>query len=125
MNNLFVACGLSSHWLRRNEWGSRGLADSLVGFTVFGAVFLVADRFWPAKMGGGDIKMMSGIGAWLGLETAFFALTIAFTCGALLGIAGLALGKARSKTQFPFGPFLAFGSLMAVLCPRGLLGWTA
>jgi hypothetical protein len=63
MNNLFVACGLTSHWLRRNEWGSRGLADSLVGFTVFGACFSCRGPVLARKDGGGDIKMMSGIGA--------------------------------------------------------------
>jgi prepilin signal peptidase PulO-like enzyme (type II secretory pathway) len=123
MNNLFVACGLLSFWIRRGEWGSKSLLDSLLGFTVFGAVFLFIEAVWPARLGGGDIKMSSGLGAWLGLEKGFEALTLAYGLGALLGIAGMLLGKTQLKSKIPFGPFLALGGLASACLPSGVLGW--
>jgi prepilin signal peptidase PulO-like enzyme (type II secretory pathway) len=114
---------LLSFWARRGEWGSKSLLDSLLGFAVFGAIFLFVEALWPARLGGGDIKMSSGLGAWLGLEKGFEALTLAYGLGALLGIVGLVLGKTRWKSKIPFGPFLAFGGLASACLPNWALGW--
>lgn len=123
MNNLFVATGLLSFWLRRGEWGSRNFKDSLIAFAVLGAVFLLVDWFWPDRLGGGDIKMMTGLGAWLGLNGSFAALMVAYGLGALLGLLGLFFRRAGWKTRFPFGPFLSVGGLVSVLCPCVFWGW--
>jgi prepilin signal peptidase PulO-like enzyme (type II secretory pathway) len=125
VNNLFVACGLLSFWLKQDEWGGRSVRDSLFGFIVVGAIFILIESLWPARLGGGDIKMVSGLGAWLGLEGAFHALTIAFALGAALGLIGMAIGKTHRKTKIPFGPFLAIGGGVVVFCPYGWLGWNA
>lgn len=123
VNNLFVACGLLSFWVRGNDWGSKSLLDSLLGFAAFGAFFLILEAFWPARLGGGDIKMSSGLGAWLGVEKGFEALTVAFGLGALVGIVGMLSGKARWKSKIPFGPFLALGGWVSVWLPNWVLGW--
>jgi leader peptidase (prepilin peptidase)/N-methyltransferase len=123
MNDLFVAGGLLSFWLKRDGWGSQSFLDSLFGFMVFGTFFLCVERFWPAHLGGGDIKMMAGLGAWLGLENGFEALTIAFALGAFVGTGKWMMGMAQWKSKLPFGPFLATGGCLAVFLPKGILVW--
>ncbi len=85
----------------------------------FSLLWLVSKGKW---MGLGDAKLMIGIGFMLGLSAGTAAILLSFWIGAgvsILGILGLALfakQKAVSlKTAIPFGPFLAFGTLLVFL----------
>lgn len=64
-------------------------------------------------MGFGDIKLMAGMGFFLGLSGGVSALMIAFWIGAIISIVLLALTHSRytMKSEVPFGPFLVFGTL--------------
>jgi len=74
-----------------------------------------------AWIGFGDAKLALGMGWFLGLEQAFFAVTIASWIAAAVGIVLIALGKipgvsARfrhftAKSEIAFGPFLIIGTL--------------
>ncbi|GAB5603616.1 A24 family peptidase [Thermus sp. FJN-A] len=59
----------------------------------------------PVAMGYGDVKLLGALGAWLGP----YALLALF-----LGVfAGAALGLLFRKRKIPFGPYLAFGGVVA------------
>jgi leader peptidase (prepilin peptidase)/N-methyltransferase len=79
--------------------------------------------FWPGGgMGFGDVKMALFVGVVLGgsVLVAFFA---AFLVGSILGLYLVLVRKSSRKTKLPFGPFLAFGSVLAVLFGDAILGW--
>ncbi|MHB0979765.1 MAG: prepilin peptidase [Thermoleophilia bacterium] len=78
-----------------------------------GAGFLlVLGLLWAGGMGMGDVKMALMMGAVLGASTivAFF---VAFFVGGVGGALLLATKAKGRKDRLPFGPYLAFGSLVA------------
>jgi leader peptidase (prepilin peptidase)/N-methyltransferase len=93
-----------------------GWLDSLVGIALGGGVLLaVAVGFALATgkegMGGGDIKLLAMIGAFLGWKSIIFVLVASSLAGALIGSAYL-LAKSRDRGEpIPFGPFLALGAI--------------
>jgi leader peptidase (prepilin peptidase)/N-methyltransferase len=90
-------------------------AELLIG-GVAAALFLgIAWLIYPAGMGLGDVKMTLMIGLALG-RYAGVALFAAFAISLLPSIAVLVLkGPRGRKVSFPFGPFLAFGAMVAIL----------
>jgi leader peptidase (prepilin peptidase)/N-methyltransferase len=70
-------------------------------------------------MGMGDVKLALCMGFFLG-AAVIPALFIGFIAGALAGIVLLAGGRS-AKTAIPFGPFLAFGAVVALVCGDQLL----
>ncbi|MHB1343520.1 MAG: prepilin peptidase, partial [Thermoleophilia bacterium] len=71
-------------------------------------------------MGMGDVKMALMMGAFLGAST-IVAIFLAFLVGGVGGAILLAARLKGRKDRLPFGPYLAFGSLIAVLAGSQLL----
>jgi prepilin peptidase CpaA len=65
-----------------NGWA--GLGDALVG-TVVG-LFCLLPLYAVGGMGAGDVKLMAGIGAWLGAATTFYAFCVSTVVGAVMAI---------------------------------------
>ncbi|MBI4345542.1 MAG: prepilin peptidase [Elusimicrobia bacterium] len=63
--------------------------------------------FKKEAMGGGDIKLLAGVGAWTGALGAFDCLIVASLLGSLYGGALLARRKVKRQDPIPFGPFLS------------------
>ena len=74
-------------------------------------------------MGGGDIKMMAMVGAFMGWKAIFLTTFIGSLSGSLVGIfLMVAKGKGR-KSKIPFGPFLALGALATLFFGKVILQW--
>ena len=101
---------------------SRLPENLIAGAAAGGIMFLVAIAY-PAGMGMGDVKLAGVMGLYLGASVAP-ALFIGFAAGALVGI-GIVLvrGAAARKQGVPFGPFLAFGGIVALLYGPELIDW--
>jgi leader peptidase (prepilin peptidase)/N-methyltransferase len=87
------------------------LVDSLIGTAVGGGLILLIAVFYKAVrktdgMGGGDIKLMAMIGAFLGWKMVFPVLFVAALFGSFYGI-WLMRGDGNGKTAVAFGSFLA------------------
>lgn len=84
----------------------------------YGVLWALATGYWKMTgrhgMGGGDLKLLGLIGAFLGWESTYIALFIAAITGGIMGIALLLSGKGRNYA-IPFGPYLALGGLVAML----------
>ena len=94
--------------------------DDLPELLVAGAgaflLLLLAALAYPAGMGMGDVKLAGVLGLYLGRAVAP-ALLAAFLAGALVGLAMIAReGAAVRKKGVPFGPFLALGGIVGLLC---------
>lgn len=63
------------------------------------------------SMGGGDVKLLAMIGAFLGWEKAILTFFIAPFLGIIIGIYNLA---AKKDHTIPYGPFLSLASLIAL-----------
>lgn len=99
------------------SWG-----QSLVGSFLGGGILLFIAIISQGAMGGGDIKLMLAAGLSLGGSGVLVALFAAFVTGALGGGVMLATGVKQLKEPIPFGPFLAFGILVASLWGEALIG---
>jgi leader peptidase (prepilin peptidase)/N-methyltransferase len=75
-------------------------------------------------MGGGDVKLLAMIGAFLGgWKPILFVILVGSFLGCLVGIP-LMLSKGRdSKYAIPFGPFLAAGAIIYLLWGMNTLAW--
>lgn len=88
--------------------------DTILGM-IFGGGILLLLALVPNAMGGGDIKLMFAIGAYLGLNKTLWALILAFIMSSIISI-GLILFKIKgTKDYIPFGPFLSLGSFISLL----------
>ena len=93
----------------------------LAGSLGAAAFMFTLAMIWPGGMGPGDIRMALFMGAVLG-KYVILALFLAFLFGGVVG-GYLVLSKRRSrKDKIPFGPYLALGSVLAVLAGQTLLG---
>jgi len=114
-----LAAALLFSFLPGGDWKGSAAGALLGGGILHATAFLYEKVRGAEGMGGGDIKLLAMIGAFLGwrgtLATIFF--------GALLGAAGgiLAMRKGGEglKTAIPFGPYLC----VAALAARYLGGW--
>jgi leader peptidase (prepilin peptidase)/N-methyltransferase len=102
--------------------------DSLIGILGGGGIlYLVALVFkrltGKEGMGGGDIKLLAMIGAWMGWKAIPFVILAGSLTGALIGGVSLALAGKGLGTRIPFGPFLALGALVQLFFGREILSW--
>ncbi len=92
---------------------------ALSGFLVF---LFIAFFFQKAtgkdSLGGGDIKLIAAIGAFLGVWGTLF--TVLFS--SLIALVILIILKHDRKKHFPFGPFLIIGALVYILAGNTLIG---
>jgi leader peptidase (prepilin peptidase)/N-methyltransferase len=68
-------------------------------------------------MGGGDVKLLALIGAFLGIKSLPFVILVSAVLGSLVGLAAVLIaGNWRQGgwrvTAIPYGPFLAGAALL-------------
>ena len=104
--------------------GSPTLQEAAIGAVAGGgALWLIAIlgtwAFRKEAMGGGDIKLMTMIGAFLGWQGALLTVFL----GALAGTLVFVPIAWKSDRLVPFGLFLAVGAALALYLGDPLLDW--
>jgi leader peptidase (prepilin peptidase) / N-methyltransferase len=107
--------------------GKQALGMALLGAAVgFGMLWLVAIAgewmFKQEAMGGGDIKMMAMVGAFLGWQGTLLTVFLGALIGSLIFVPLSLLGH---KKLVPFGIFLAIGAAATDLVGPMILSWYA
>jgi leader peptidase (prepilin peptidase) / N-methyltransferase len=98
-----------------------GLSERAIAAAAAGGVFFLVVLAYPAGMGLGDVKLAATMGLFLG-RAVVPAILIALLAGSLVGIALLVRhGSKARKMAVPFGPFLALGGVVALLCGDQLI----
>ena len=105
--------------------GLPGLTTALIGATVgFGLLWIVGTvGTWVFKedaMGGGDVKMMAMVGAFLGWQGVLLTIFLGALTGSLVFVPLLLAGQ---KKLVPFGIFLSIGAAIAYGFGPAILGW--
>ena len=62
-------------------------------------------------MGGGDIKLLAMIGAFLGWQSLLYVIFASSLLGSIVGLAAMARQRKGGQTRIPFGPFLSLAAL--------------
>lgn len=100
-----------------------GLVPALLGAALGGGLFLLIALLSRGGMGGGDIKLIAMIGAFLGWQAVLLTTFLAAVVGGLVGLVlMLAFGKGR-KYAVPFGPFLSAAALVCLLWGNQMIDW--
>jgi len=102
--------------------------ESLLGILVGGGLlFLIAVGYkWITGrdgMGGGDIKLLAMMGAWLGWKAIPFIILASSLIGLLVGGGSGLLLKKGLRAKIPFGPFLAIASLIYIFFGPEVIRW--
>ncbi|CAN5668189.1 A24 family peptidase [soil metagenome] len=101
------------------------LQDAVLGAAIFGGFIFAIAFIYPAGMGGGDVKLAFVLGTFLGyLDTpgvVVVGMFLSFLVGSVIGVATILAGGGGRKTQVPFGPSLALGTVIAIFAGRPLL----
>jgi len=102
--------------------------NSLIGLLVGGgSLFLVATLYqWLFKregMGGGDVKLLAMIGAFLGWKAVIMTILMGSFIGSLSGIILMMFKGKDFKYAIPFGPFLSLGAVISLFFGEQLINW--
>jgi leader peptidase (prepilin peptidase)/N-methyltransferase len=74
-------------------------------------------------MGGGDIKLLAMIGAFLGWQGVIFTIMASSLIGTIVGIAVMVKAGKSMKLAIPFGPFLAAGAVLHLFFGPRIIHW--
>jgi leader peptidase (prepilin peptidase)/N-methyltransferase len=112
-----------SFFLQGHSW-----LNSLLGILLGGgSLLLVAYGYqWltgKEGMGGGDIKLLAMMGAFLGWKSIPFIIFASSLIGSVIGITIMLIQKKDSKLAIPFGPYLAFAAVVYIFYGRQIVHW--
>ena len=91
-----------------------GIRDSLTGFFVGGSIFYLLAIITKGGIGGGDIKFIAGVGALIAWQKVLLVIFLGAFLGSCIGLPLILMKKKNRKSEIPFGPFLAAGTLIAI-----------
>jgi leader peptidase (prepilin peptidase)/N-methyltransferase len=102
--------------------------NSLLGILLGGgSLFVVATLYqWFFKregMGGGDVKLLAMIGAFLGWDAVILTILLSSLIGSITGIIIMVLKGKDFKYAIPFGPFLSLGAVIALFYKNEIISW--
>ncbi len=102
--------------------------DSLLGILLGGgSLLLVASGYqWltgKEGMGGGDIKLLAMMGAFLGWKSVLFIVFASSLIGSVFGVTMMLIQKKDSKLAIPFGPYLAAAAVLYIFYGQELIHW--
>jgi leader peptidase (prepilin peptidase)/N-methyltransferase len=108
-----LAAGILMSFLPGGDWKASLAGALLGGGVLYGTAFLYEKIRGAEGMGGGDVKLMAMIGAFLGWQGAIATIFLGSVLGAAGGLLAMRKGGEGMKTAIPFGPFLCAGALLA------------
>lgn len=109
-------------------WLPPGIVDALIGAAAGGGVlWLIGEAYYRYSgqegMGGGDVKMLAMIGAFLGWKLVILTLVLSSVAGSVIGVLVIATRRGGMKHELPYGTFLALAALAASLAGDRVVAW--
>lgn len=77
-------------------------------------------------MGGGDIKLFTMTGLFLGIKGGILTILLSIYVGAIYGVGTIIYSKIKNKeynSMIPYGPFISVGALITLLYGNNILSW--
>jgi len=123
----FILIAVKGFNLRPVSYDPRPMFDSLLGIIVGGGIIYLTGKLFDLvyfkilkrppiqgeteSMGGGDVKLLAMIGAFLGWQKVIFVFFLAPFFGAIVGVINL---LAKKDHTIPYGPFLSFAAIFSI-----------
>lgn len=119
-----IVIGFASSFFVPDHTWLASLAGILVGGGIlYGVAWGYRALANKDGLGGGDIKFLAMIGAFLGAKGALATLILSSFLGSLLGVFLIVLRGKKGTTAIQFGPFLALGAVAAFFFGEPLWQW--
>ncbi|MGB3096153.1 MAG: prepilin peptidase [Candidatus Deferrimicrobiaceae bacterium] len=108
-----LAAGILLSFLPGGNW-----KGALAGMVLGGGILFVTAAVYHKVtgiegLGGGDIKLLAMIGAFLGWRGALFTIFFGSMLGVAGGLVAMRKGDEGLKTAIPYGPYLCAAALFA------------
>lgn len=120
-----LVVGLATSWMTSEPGWIASILGAAIGFSLFYAFAWAYERSaGRAGLGGGDVKLLAMIGAFVGPLGVFWTVLISSVVGTVAGVAW-AISQRRREVMgvaIPYGPFLVIGSLCYYLLD-GMVPW--
>jgi leader peptidase (prepilin peptidase)/N-methyltransferase len=100
-----------------------GWVGSILGLLIGGGLFYLIAVISRGGMGGGDIKLIAMIGAFLGWKPILLTIFLGSLLGSVFGVAFMVFRGMHRKTPIPFGPYLVAGAVISIFFGNELIGW--
>ncbi|MCP4749170.1 MAG: prepilin peptidase [Desulfobacteraceae bacterium] len=119
-----IPIGFAASFLLPNlQW-----TESLLGLLLGGgSLYLLAIGYQFITgndgMGGGDIKLLAMIGAFIGWKGVFFTVMVSSFIGTAVGLLLMIKSRKGIKLRIPFGPFLSIGAILYLFFGPQLIYW--
>jgi leader peptidase (prepilin peptidase) / N-methyltransferase len=107
--------------------------EALLGALLGGVFFFLTGWFYEKfagrrGLGGGDVKLLAMIGAFLGARSLPYVVFFGAALGTLVGLVLFLVGALRGEdgwrtARIPFGPFLAAAALLYLFLGNELVKW--
>jgi leader peptidase (prepilin peptidase) / N-methyltransferase len=103
----------------------KGLGMSFFGVLIGGgflyAAGTLAEKIMKKEaMGGGDVKLLAMIGAFLGWKAILWTIFISSLLGS---VAGVYLRLKRGEVYIPYGPYLGLAAFLFMFFGQSFIGW--
>ena len=121
---IVAACGIVSMFFD----GYTEPVDHIIGAVVGGGV--LALLYFGARlilkreaMGFADVKLVAAAGLLLGWQKLIFAMLVGSVVGSIVMLTLNRVKKQEKDTEYPFGPFICGGVLLALFAGESILTW--
>jgi leader peptidase (prepilin peptidase)/N-methyltransferase len=74
-------------------------------------------------MGGGDVKLLAMIGAFLGWKAVILTILLSSLIGSVMGVIIMIVKGKDLKYAIPFGPFLSLGAALSLFYGEKIIQW--
>lgn len=91
------------------------LIGAILGFVSLLIVAVLGELLFKKEaMGGGDLKLLAMIGAFLGWRNIFFTIFASSLIGSIIGIIMIIFKKKGRLEYIPYGPYLALAAVISI-----------
>jgi leader peptidase (prepilin peptidase)/N-methyltransferase len=117
-----IPLGLLAAWLINDITWWESLLGIGFGGAIFWGVALLYEKITKREgLGGGDVKLLAMLGAWLGYQSILPIIIISSALGTVFGLSLMLIKKKNFKMAIPFGPFLAAAAVIFLFAKEPIL----
>ena len=120
---IFIAGFVAIHTDKSTRWYDHVLGSLICGGFFLLFYFVALKVLKKEGLGFGDVKLAFSVGLLLGWQRFLLALVIASVSASIILLIVRKIRNDEEGHEYPFGPFIAVGSLVAMYFGAPLIDW--